>query len=42
MIFRLKLIMDQTEEHVLRFDNSKITGENTFNGDHFATETNHG
>ena len=28
----------QTEERRLRFNKSKITGENSFNGDHFVTE----
>ena len=31
----------QTEERVLRVSKSKITGENTFNGDHFEIEGNH-
>ena len=31
----------QTEEFVLRVNKSKITGENTFNGDHFEIEDNH-
>ena len=32
----------QTEEHVLRVNKSKITDENTFNGDHFEIEGKHG
>ena len=32
----------QTEEHILRVNKSKITGKNTFNGDHFEFEGNHG
>ena len=32
----------QTEERVLRVNKSKITGENTFNGDHFEIEGKHG
>ena len=32
----------QTEEGVLRVNKSQITGENTFNGDHFEIEGNHG
>ena len=31
----------QTKERVLRANKSKITGENTFNGDHFEIEGNH-
>ena len=31
----------QTEERVLRVNRSKITGENTFNGDNFEIEDNH-
>ena len=31
----------QTEECVLRVNKSQITGENTFNGNHFGTECNH-
>ena len=31
----------QTEEHVLRVNENKITGENTFNGDHFEIEGKH-
>ena len=31
----------QTEEHVLRVNKSKITGENAFHGDLFETEDNH-
>ena len=31
----------QTEERLLRVNKSKITGENTFNGDHFDIEGNH-
>ena len=31
----------QSEEHVLRVNKSKITGENTFNGDHFEIQGNH-
>ena len=31
----------QTEERVLRVNKSKITGENTFNGDNFEIEDNH-
>ena len=31
----------QIEEHVLRVNKSKITGENTFNGDLLHTEGNH-
>ena len=31
----------QTEKRVLRVNKSEITGENTFNGDHFETEGNH-
>ena len=31
----------QTGERVLRVNKSKITGENTFNGDHFEIEGNH-
>ena len=31
----------QTEEWVLRVNKSEITGENTFNGDHFEIEGNH-
>ena len=30
----------QTQEHVLRVHKSKITGENTFNGDSFGSEGN--
>ena len=29
----------ETEEHVLRVNKSEITGENSFNGDHFEIET---
>ena len=32
----------QTEECVLRVNKSKITGENTFNGNNFDSEGNHG
>ena len=32
----------QTKECVLRVNKSKIAGENTFNGDHFDIEGNHG
>ena len=32
----------QTEERVPRVNESKINGENTFNGDHFEIESNHG
>ena len=32
----------QTEEPVLRVNKSKITGENTFHGDHFVIGGNHG
>ena len=32
----------QAEERVLRVNNSKITGEDTFNGDYSGTEGNHG
>ena len=32
----------QFKEQVLRVNKSKITGENTFNGDHFGVEGNHG
>ena len=31
----------QTEERVLRVNKCKITGGNTFNGDHFEIEVNH-
>ena len=31
----------QTEESVLRVNESEITGENTFNGDLFEIEDNH-
>ena len=31
----------QTKELVLRVNKSEITGENTFNADHFETEANH-
>ena len=31
----------QIEELVLRVNKSKITGENTFNGNHFGIERNH-
>ena len=31
----------QTEEHVLKVNESKVTGENTFIGDHFEIEGNH-
>ena len=31
----------QSEERVLRVNKSKITGENTFNGDHFEIQGNH-
>ena len=31
----------QTEERVLTVNKSKITGENTFNEDHFEIEINH-
>ena len=32
----------QTEERILMVKKGEITGENTFNGDHFEIETNHG
>ena len=32
----------QTEERVLRVNKSKITGGNSFNGNHFNIEGNHG
>ena len=32
----------QTAERVLRVNKSKITDENTLNGDHFEIEGNHG
>ena len=32
----------QTKERILRVNKSKITCENTFNGDHFEIEGNHG
>ena len=32
----------QAEERAVRVNNSKITGENTFNGDYSGTEGNHG
>ena len=31
----------QTKECILRVNKSKITGENTFNGDHFELGGNH-
>ena len=31
----------QREEHVRRVNKSEITGENSFNGDHFEIEDNH-
>ena len=31
----------QTEKHVRRVNKSEITGENSFNGDHFEIEDNH-
>ena len=31
----------QTEELLLRVNQSKITGENSFHGDHFEIEGNH-
>ena len=31
----------QTKERVLRVNKTKITGENTFNGDYFDIESNH-
>ena len=31
----------QTEELILRVNKSEITGENTFNADHFKIEANH-
>ena len=31
----------QREEHVRRVNKSEITGENSFNGDHFEIEGNH-
>ena len=35
------LLRCQTEERVLKVNKSKITGENTFNRDHFEIECNH-
>ena len=32
----------QNKERVLRVNKSKITGENTFNGNNFDSEGNHG
>ena len=32
----------QSKQRVLTVNKSKITGENTFNVDHFEIETNHG
>ena len=31
----------QTKQRVLRVNKSEITGENTFDGDHFEIEANH-
>ena len=31
----------QTEERIPKVNEIKIVGKNTFNGDHFETETNH-
>ena len=31
----------QTEKQVVKVNKSKITGENTFDGDHFATVANY-
>ena len=32
----------ETKERLLRVNKSNITGENTFNGNHFGIEGNHG
>ena len=40
--FTCTFLRFQTEERILRYNKSKITGENTYNGDHFQIGDNDG